>query len=375
MARLAKQQQLTEETVEEPEVNEAVTAAQDSLRPNSHPSTDPREMPNRIAMLSKMIGATHAMTDEDLIKLFDGMMAYHDKAGSGMGVGDNSGHNRGTLTTHPSDASSTHTYGQEKMPMPRLAMKEAIKQDVSKLLDSEDGLSGEFKEKATTLFEAAIDAQVNAVIAELEESYQQSLDQEMEEVSAGLVESLDTYLDYVAKEWLTENEVAIESALRNQMTAEFINGLRTLFQEHNVNIPEEQVDIVDTMATKIEELEVRVSDLISENAALKEAVSESEKKEAVDQIAEGLTLQQATKLRELAETVSADDLDGFVKKVTVIKESNFVKGVNKGIKTQTLTESMEEVDPDNAPIEDENKNLEPRMRRYINAITRTSTQL
>jgi len=362
MARIAKKQ-LKEET----EVVKEGTAAAESLKPNSHPAEDPK---SKAEMIAKMVGASLAMQDNDLLKHFNSMMSYHSQVGHGMGVGDVAGRNNATHDMHPSDATHEHSYGKEKMATPHLAVKEAIKQDVSKLLDGEDGLSGEFKDKATTLFEAAVDAQVNAILVEMEDTYNKRLDEEIQGLTEELLHGVDNYLDYVAKEWLTENQVAIESALRNQMTAEFIEGLRNLFLQHNANIPEEQVDIVDTLATKVDELESRVNDLITDNGSLKEKVAGYEKKEVVEKLSEGLTLQQTEKLRELSETVDADDIEAFTKKVTVIKESNFVKGTPKK-KTETLNETMEAVDEDNAPAEDNLKNLAPQMQSYMKAISRT----
>jgi hypothetical protein len=344
--------QLTEE-VTDPGHNHTVdeTSAADSLAPNSKGVGDPKSMTSKSAILAKMIGAAHAMQSDELLKHFNSMMdASHNQS---RGVPDgNSEHNKSSLSTHPSAASN---------------IKETIQQDVALILDGEEGLSEEFKSKATTLFEAAVEARVNGIIVELEDEYVDALQEQVKEIQTDLVKNLEQYFDYITEQWMKENEVAIESSLRNEMTAEFMNGLRQLFLEHNVNIPEEQVEIVDTMATKIEELETRVNDLINEKSELEQFVSEARKREAIDSVCEGLTLVEAEKLRGLAENVEADDIEAFTKKVEVIKESNFVKGT----KTSMVNESLEEVDEDNKEPEPREFSS-PQMKSYAAAISRTT---
>ena len=337
---------LNEEEKVEP-VDETVAA--DSLGSGSHKVSDEGTITHRTEILAKMIGAAHAMQSDELLKHFNAMMAAsHNQS---RGAPDKSASNKATLKTHPSSASH---------------IKEAIKDDVETLLSEQDGLSPEFKEKATTLFEAAVEARVSAIEVELEEAAEGVVQEQLEAITGDLVTGIENYLDYVAKEWLVENEVAIESSLRNEMTSEFINGLKILFTEHNINIPEDQVEIVDTMAQRIEELETRLSELITENAELKSVVSEAEKTTAIDQVCEGLTLVESEKLHELAANVEADDLETFTKKVMVIKESNFVKGAKKS----QINEDLDEANPDNAPVE-ERSYSSPKMSSYAAAITRT----
>jgi hypothetical protein len=340
----------------DPVKTDSSTAAASTLHPGAKGINDAK---SRVEMIAQMIGAAHAAKDEDLVKHFNSMMAYHDKVGHGMGVGDNSGHNKGTLATHPSAASHISSN-----------VKEAIKQDVETMLDGQEGLTEEFKTQAATLFEAAVEARVAGIQVELTEAYNNALEVDLNEISEELVGTVDQYLDYAATEWMKENEVAIESALRNEMTTEFIAGLRQLFVDHSINIPEEQVEVVDTMAAKIEELESRLNDALTENAALSQVVSEHEKAEAIEKVCEGLTLVESEKLRELVENIEADDVESFTKKATVIKESNFVKGTAK----KTIVESMEQVDPDNAPTEPK-KYSSPQMKSYAQAISRSLRQV
>lgn len=332
------------------------TAAAASLHPAAKPNDDPKAW-NKSGLLAKMIGASHAMTSDELLKHFNGMMEWQKKAGHGPGVGDVSGSNKATQNMHPSAASHVASN-----------VKEAIKADVESLLSEQDGLSDEFKGKAATLFEAALEARVAAELVRLDEEFQTSLNEAIEEVTISLKDDLDKYLGYVADEWMEENTLAVETGLRNEMTNDFITGLRSLFLEHNINIPEGQDDVVDTMAEQIATLESQLNDLISENSELKDLVSEATKKEAVDKICEGMTLVESEKLRELAANVDADDLEEYTKKITVIKESALVKGASA--KKSTINESLEQVDPDNAP-EPEVSYPSPAMARYARAISRT----
>ncbi len=350
---MAKKQMIQETE----EVNEDGTAAASTLHPGSKGINDPK---SRVEMIAQMIGAAHAAKDTDLIKLFNGMMDYHGKVGHGMGIKDGaSGHNAGTLATHPSDASHITSN-----------VKEAIQQDVEKMLNGYE-LAEEFKTEAKVLFEAALEARVAAIQVELTEAHQQALEEELETITEELVGTLDQYLDYAANEWMVENEVAIESSLRNEMTGEFIEGLRKLFTEHSFNIPEDQVEIVDTMASKIEDLETRLGELMAVNAELAQAVGEAEKEAAIEQVCEGLTLAESEQLRGLVINIEADDMEGFLEKAQVIRESNFVKGSKK---TKALNESLEEVDEDNIPPEDR-KYSSPQMKSYAAAITRSLRQV
>jgi hypothetical protein len=329
-------------------VNEDATPAAASLAPGTHPVDDPK---SKVEMIAKMIGAAHAMKSDELVKHFNSMMEYGKGVGHGPGIPDgNAAHNAGTLATHPSAASN---------------IKEAIKADVATMLDGQEGLSEEFKTKAATLFEAAVEARIATEVVLLTEQLEKKTEDEFNQAVAGLVETLDQYLEYVAHEWLQENEVAIESSLRTEMAEEFIAGLRTLFSEHHINIPEEQTNVIDQMAGKIDELNSQVHDLITSNAELQEKVNQSEKEKTLEKLAEGLTLVESEKLKELSQGVDADNIEEFTKKVTILKESNFVKGAKKSVISETLEEVNEE------SVDEKKLEISSDMSRYMDVISRS----
>lgn len=325
------------------------TAAADSVKANSKPADDPKSKYSRIA---DMIGAAFAMTDHDLEKFHNQTIARAKEIGHGVGVGNNAESNRSTLNMHPSAASH---------------VKEAVKSDIEKIISEQDGLSEEFKLKAITLFETALEARVTAALLEIEEQYDERLTEEVQEIADTLAKGVQTYLDYAADDWLEENKVAIESTLRNELAEDIIEGVRKVMTENNIVIPEEQVEVVESMAEKIDELEARLNDAIAETTELRDALGEAKKDDVVRKVSEGLTLDQATKLAELAESVEAENFEEFETKLNTIKESQFVK---EGKSATTLTESLEEVDEDNAPTP-EKVYTSPEMKRYAQALGRS----
>ena len=330
------------------------TEAQDSIVPPATSSSLPfgggDASKSRFQMIAAMINQAASSPDTHLTKFYDAMMKYHDEAGHGLGVGDNSSSNKASISAKPSDATN-----------------EALKAEINQMFGEQEGLSEEFKEKAKVIFETAIEARINLVKEEIVDEYNTLLDEEVTKINEQLVEHVGSYLDYVAKNWLQENEVAIESSLRNEITSEFIEGLRNLFNEHNFNIPEDEVEVVDTLAEKVQELEALLNDAILDNAELRKFKDEVEKQGIVSKVAEGLTLTQAEKLQQLSESIEADDLEGFKKKVEIIKSSQLVKTAPK--KTN-LNEQLEEVDPENNP-DLNTKEVSPEMKKYVAAINRT----
>lgn len=336
---------LTEDT--KTEIKEDSVAA-DSLKAGSHSVDDPKSMTNKTAMLAQMIGTAHAMTDEHLTKWWEEALARAKEIGHGVGIPDGaSAKNKSTIETH--------------------GVKEAIAQDVQKILSEQEGLSEEFKQKATTLFEAAVEARVKSEQIRIEEEMQKQFDEELEKGVEVIAEGVEEFLEWATDEWMKDNELAIESSLRNELAQDFLTGLRNLFVENNFNIPEEQVNLVDTMATRIEELEGRLNDTITENADLRKAIEEATIAATVAEVSEGLTVTEAEKLAGLAENLDYDSVEDFKTKLETIKESQFVKDTKKSV----LNETMEEVNEDNAVQDDPAKGLPPEMRNYVAAVSRT----
>jgi hypothetical protein len=221
-----------------------------------------------------------------------------------------------------------------------------VSEDVSALLEGEE-LSEEFQEKARTIFEAALRSKVEEIkegmIAAYDEAYEERLVEEVTEIKSALTERVDSYLEYVAEEWVTENRLAIESGLRAEMSESFLSGMKSLFEEHYVSIPEEKYDVLESMVEKLDEMETKLNEQIEKNITLNSRLSESVADGIFDEVAEGLALSQKEKLASLAESVEFESGDKYREKLEMLKESYF--SAKKAPKAQTENLS-EEVDID-----------------------------
>jgi len=221
-----------------------------------------------------------------------------------------------------------------------------VTEDVSALLDGED-LSEEFQEKARTIFEAALRSKVEEIkeglTAAYDEAYEERLTEEVTEIKSALEERVDSYLEYVAEEWVTENRLAIESGLKAEMSESFMAGLKGLFEEHYVSIPEEKYDVLESMVEKLDDMETKLNEQIEKNIHLNKRLSESVADGIFDEVAEGLALSQKEKLASLAESVEFESAAKYREKLEMLKESYF--SAKKAPKAQTENLS-EEVDVD-----------------------------
>ena len=209
-------------------------------------------------------------------------------------------------------------------PMPKTPMKE----HVDALLAGEN-LSEDFREKAETIFESAVSTRVQEEVSVLEEAYAKSLEEEVSQIHEQLIEQVDSYLNYVVENWVKENEVAIESGLRTELTEGFISGLRNLFAEHYIDVPEEEVNIVEEMGNKLEKIETRLNEEIDRNVSLSRMLNESKQTEILFSAYDGLTTTQAAKLRSLAENITFTTPEEYETKVQTLKESYFSKSVSQ----------------------------------------------
>lgn len=240
----------------------------------------------------------------------------------------------------------------------------SMKEDMDKMFEGED-LSEEFKEKATTFFEAAVHAKLQEHVAKLEEQFEQKLTEEVEAIAEDLVGKIDDYMDYVVKEWMEENSVAIESSLRTQVTEEFIGGLKSLFQEHYLDIPDEKVDVVESLAAEVDELQAKLNESIEKQIQLTKQIDEQSKHLIFSEVSEGLADTQADKFKTLAEGVEFSDAATFKKKLETLKESYFS---TKSTSTQLIVESEIEA----AEMVEPPAVVPAAVARYVSAITRTS---
>lgn len=339
------------ETVEEEVVLDEASMAADSLKPASRSGgSDPK---SKVGYLTAIIGTLASAKKEDLVKWYNETQSLYGP-GKDWGVGDKSAANQATIDMKGGKGPKT------KDAMPKLNVRE----DVEEMFNGQD-LSEEFKDSAATLFEAAINARLVLETARLEEEFESKLNEAVVAIEEELSSKVDSYLEYVVESWMTENEVAIEASIRNELAEEFIEGLKNLFAEHYIDVPQEKMDIIEGLAEKVEELEKKLDEAIEENVAMNEALVEAEKKEILGSMLEDLALSQQEKFKALAEGVEFDgDLEVYSKKLSIVKENYF--GEKKPVATATIEE--ETFEGEAAP---NTVAVDPVVNRYVQAIARS----
>jgi hypothetical protein len=228
---------------------------------------------------------------------------------------------------------------KDKAMMKKMMAKKDLKEDIDALLQGQD-LSEEFVSKATTIFEAAVMSRVEEIAEEVEAQLHEQFEVAVEELKEDFATKIDEYLNYMVEEWMKENELAIESGLRAEIVEDFIGGLRNLFAEHYIDIPEEKVDVVQEMADKVEELEAKLNEEISRSVEFKKEINEHKKLQAVQAVCEGLTQTQVEKLKSLAESVEFTTEEDFQDKVNTLKEAYTPSNV-KPVEKSALQEGVE----------------------------------
>ena len=211
-----------------------------------------------------------------------------------------------------------------------------IEDDVNALLGGEE-LSEEFREKAKLVFETALNSKVSEIHEALEAKYQETLEEKIEAEKAALSERVDNYLEYVADEWFNENALAVEQGLKTDMTESFLEGMRGLFEEHYVSIPEDKYDVVESMVDKLDEMESKLNEQIEKNITITKSLSEATADGIVSEVSEGLSSTQKEKLASLAEGVGFESEESYKEKLETLKESYF-KTSPKRSDTEVLTE-------------------------------------
>ena len=237
-----------------------------------------------------------------------------------------------------------------------------IEEDVNALLAGED-LSEEFQEKARTIFEAAIRSKVSEIKENLQETYEKALIEEVEFIKEELTERLDAYLEYVADEWIQENALAVEHGLRTEMTESFLVGMKQLFEDHYVSIPEDRYDVIESMVDKLDEMEAKLNEQIERNVALNKRLAESVADVIFADVAEGLALSQKDKLASLAENVEFDSEENYREKLVTLRESYFP--TNTGTQRNDSEYLMEE-SSNGGEIE----SVSPAMEAYLRTLSR-----
>ena len=240
-----------------------------------------------------------------------------------------------------------------------------IEADVQALLEGEE-LSEEFQNKARTIFEGAIRSKVGEIKEELQEAYAEALVEELDSIKAGLTERVDAYLEYVADEWMQENALQVEQGLKTEMTESFLEGMKSLFEEHYVTIPEEKYDVLNSMVDKLDEMESKLNEQIDRNVALNRRLAESTADGVFAAVAEGLADTQKEKLATLAENVEFESDTDYREKLETLKESYFP---SKTSAPKSTSENLsEEVSTDEVASVD----TTPRMQAYLDILSRAA---
>ena len=216
-----------------------------------------------------------------------------------------------------------------------------IEEDVNALFGGED-LSEEFKEKAKLVFETALNSKVAEVQEALEAKYQETLEERIAEEKASLSERVDNYLEYVADEWFTENTLAIEQGLKTDMTESFLEGMRSLFEEHYVTIPEDKYDVLESMVEKLDDMETKLNEQIEKNVSLNSRLGESVANGILESVSEGLASTQKEKLASLSESVEFESEESYREKLETLRESYFSsRTASPAAKSETLSEGVD----------------------------------
>jgi hypothetical protein len=213
-----------------------------------------------------------------------------------------------------------------------------LSDDVKALVSNDADLSEEFKEKAATIFETAVKTRIQEQVKVLEAQYDEKLSKETDTVKEAMVEKVDSYLNYVVEEWMKENELAVERGIRTEIAEDFITGLKSLFKEHYIDVPEEKYNVLDDLTNQTKDLEAKLNEQIEKNVNLTKEVSEFSKKQAIDEVTADLAETEKEKFVSMAENVEYDSAEKFKEKLETIKESYFPKSKSE------MTTSKDEVD-------------------------------
>ena len=238
-----------------------------------------------------------------------------------------------------------------------------IDADVEALLQGEE-LSEEFQEKAKTIFEAAINAKVAEIKEDLEASYATVIEEQVAEFKNETTERVDSYLEYVSSEWLEENQLTVEEGLKSEMSESFLSGMKTLFEEHYVSIPEDRYDVLESMVNKLDEMEGKLNEQIDRNVALNRRLAESTSDGILGEISEGLAVTQKEKLATLAESVEFDSETDYREKLVTLREAYFPSRPNASAQRDSSEYIAEEATM--------NQNISGSMEGYLTALQRVS---
>lgn len=261
--------------------------------------------------------------------------------------------------TNPATGSAT---AGDQTPVRKGNAVKGVKEDIDALMSGE-ALSEEFREKATTIFEAAVMTRVNEEVARIEEEFEAKLDEALAQNIEGLVEQVDGYLNYVVEQWIEQNEIALESGMKSDILEGFVEGLKGLFAEHYIDVPEEKFDVLGALEEQVETLEAKLNEQVATNVELHTAVGKMTRASIVAESCDGLTDTEVEKFTGLVEELSYDNEDSFKKKVQTIRENYFTNKAQHAGVSSVVTDS---------PVESltESKSVDPTMAAYLSMLDR-----
>ena len=234
-----------------------------------------------------------------------------------------------------------------------------IKEDVAALVDGEE-LTEEFKQKAATIFEAAVMNRVKQEVAKLDEAYEAKLSEQVEGIKEGLVEKVDGYLDYVVEQWMEQNEIALERGMKSEILEGFVSGLKGLFEEHYIDIPEEKFDVLGTLEEQVSDLTTKLDEQFAANVSLKADLAKYQVEQAIAALSEGLAETDKEKFHALVEELEFDGIESFEKKAQTIRESYFTNKATTTVVNSIVTDSP--------VVITEERSVAPSMKSYLSVL-------
>ena len=267
------------------------------------------------------------------------------------------------VVSEEEEASTDEVVSEEETSEEEEVIEYSVEDDLNALIQGEE-LSEEFREKAATIFEAAINSKVKGIQEELTASYEEKLVEEVASIKEELKDRVDSYLEYVADEWIAENQLAVESGLKEEMTESFISGMKSLFEEHYVTIPEEKYDVIESMVDKLDEMEGKLNEQIEKNIALNKRLAESVSDVVFAEVTDGLAQTQKDKLAGLVDNVEFESETAYREKLNTLRESYFPTKVAQRNTAENLTEE--------AGSTDYTSSVSPTMEAYLKTLTRVS---
>ena len=260
--------------------------------------------------------------------------------------------------TNPANSSAV---AGDQTPVRKGTAVKGMKEDLDAMFGAEE-LSEEFKDKAATIFEAAVMSRVTAEVTRIEEEFEARVATTVAEEIEGIVEQVDGYLGYIAEQWMTQNEIALERGIKSDILESFVDGLKGLFEEHYIDVPEEKYDLLGEMEETIGELKSKIDEQVAINVELTKSVNEAKRNEIVKSISEGLTDTEAEKFAGLVDEVAYEDSESFETKVKTLRESYFTTKTTSGV-TSVVTDTPVEV-----ITESGSKSVDPKMSAYLSAL-------